>query len=59
MDPDPAILVINLKDANKIFFVLPKLLCFLRFEGSFTSLQVIISHKDKTVGIKVILTIFA
>jgi hypothetical protein len=60
-DPDPAIFIIGLQDANKKQFFLTKFFCILLFEGIFTS-----SFKDKkskrshkTVEIKVFLTIFA
>jgi hypothetical protein len=59
-DPDPAILVIDLQEAYKklifkIFF------CLLLFEDTFTSFFKDKKSKrsHKTVGIKVILTIFA
>jgi hypothetical protein len=35
LDPDPAIFVIDLQDANKILFK-KKFLCLLRFEGTLT-----------------------
>jgi hypothetical protein len=35
-DPDPAIFVIDLQDANKKLFI-PKFFCLLLFEGTFTS----------------------
>jgi hypothetical protein len=60
MDPDPAIFVIDLQDANRKL-ILKKFFCLLLFEGTFTSF-----FKDKkskrsrkTVGIEVFLTIFA
>jgi hypothetical protein len=43
MDPDPAIFVINLQDANKKLFSA----CFL-FEGTFTSFCKIKSQKEVT-----------
>jgi hypothetical protein len=62
MDPDPAIFVIDLQEANKKIYFFTKFFCLLLFEGTFTSF-----FKDKktkrshhrTVGIKVFLTIFA
>jgi hypothetical protein len=36
-DPDPAIFVIDLQEANKILFFLMKFFCLLLFEGTFTS----------------------
>jgi hypothetical protein len=60
MDPDPAIFVIDLQDANnkKRF---RSFLCLFLFEGTFTSYfkdkKSTIGHKP--VGIKVLLTIFA
>jgi hypothetical protein len=60
MDPDPAIFVIDLQDANKKerqFF------CLLLFEGTFTCISFVNDKKSKrshkTVGIKDDLTIFA
>jgi hypothetical protein len=61
VDPDPAIFVIDLQDANKKQF-LKKLFCLLLFEGTFTSF-----FKDKkskrshkaVPGVRVFLTIFA
>jgi hypothetical protein len=41
MDPDPAIFLINLQDANKFF-------CFLLFEGALTSFSKIKSQKEVT-----------
>jgi hypothetical protein len=56
-DPDPVLFVTDLQEANKklMFFNL------LLFEGTFTSFSKIRSPKEvqKTVGIKVFLTIFA
>jgi hypothetical protein len=37
MDPDPAIFVTDLQDANKKQIKKKRLLCFLLFEGTFTS----------------------
>jgi hypothetical protein len=61
MDPDPAIYVIDLQDANKKLILNKKFFCILLFEGTFTAFL-----KDKkskrshrTVGIKVVITIFA
>ncbi len=36
-DPDPAIFVIDLQDANKILSLNKKCFCLLLFEGTFTS----------------------
>jgi hypothetical protein len=36
MDPDPAIFVIDLQDANKSTFFLKRFFCLLLFEGTFT-----------------------
>jgi hypothetical protein len=49
MDPDPAIFLIDLQDANKkqIFFIL-KFFCLLLFEGAFTSFSKIKSQKEVT-----------
>jgi hypothetical protein len=57
MDPDPAIFVIDLQDANKKQFFL-KLLCVLLFEGTFMSFfkDKKSTRSHKTVGIKVFLT---
>jgi hypothetical protein len=49
-DPDPAIFVIDLQDANKKL-IFSKFFCLFLFEGTFKS--------HKTVGIKVLLTNFA
>jgi hypothetical protein len=61
-DPDPAIFVVDLQDANKKLRYLLKVFCFLLFEGTFTSFifkdkKSKRSHK-KALGIKVFLTIF-
>ncbi len=60
-DPNPAVLIIDLQDANKKLIFWKKLFFALLFEGTFTSFfkdkKSKISHK--TVGIKVFLTIFA
>jgi hypothetical protein len=60
-DADPAIFVIDLKDANKKIIYNKKFFFFFLFESKFTSF-----FKDKkskrshrAVGIKVFLTIFA
>jgi hypothetical protein len=57
-DPDSAIFVIDLQDANK---KLIKLFCLLLFEGTFASFFKNKKSKrsHKTVGIKVFLTNFA
>jgi hypothetical protein len=55
MDPDPALFVIDLQDANRKLFKKKNLFLFL-FEGTFTSFQ---KEVTKAVGIKVFLTIFA
>jgi hypothetical protein len=59
-DPDPAIFVIDLQEAIKkqIFH---KIFCLLFFEGTLTSFFKDEKSKrsHKTVGIKVLLTIFA
>ncbi len=47
MDPDPAIFVIDLEDANKNYF-LYKFFCLLLFEGTFTSFSRIKSQKEVT-----------
>ena len=61
MDPDvdpPIFVVIDLQDANK---KLIKFFCLFLFEGTFTSFFKDKKSKrsNKTVGIKVFLTIFA
>jgi hypothetical protein len=60
MDPDPAIFVIDLQDANQKQ-IFKKFFCLLLFKGTFTSFSKIKKSKrsHKTVGIKVFLTIFA
>jgi hypothetical protein len=59
-DPDPAIFVIDLQDANKklIFF---QVFCLLLFRGTFPSFFKDKKSKrsHKAVGIKFFLTIFA
>jgi hypothetical protein len=64
MDPDPAIFVIDLQDANKkmenkIFSV--RFFCLLLFEYTFTAFfkDKMPKRSHKTVGIKVFLTILA
>jgi hypothetical protein len=61
-DPDPAIfvIVIDFQDANKKL-IKQKSFCLLPFEGTFTSFFYYEKSKrsQKTVGIKVFLTIFA
>jgi hypothetical protein len=59
-DPDPAIFVIDLQDANKKI-CLNKFFCLLLFEGTFTSFFKDKKSKriHKAVGIQVFLTIFA
>jgi hypothetical protein len=59
-DPDPAVFVIDLQEANnKLIFI--KFFCLLLFEGTFTSFFKDKKSKrsHKTGGIKVFLTIFA
>ncbi len=60
-DPDHAIFVFDLQDANKKLFFFSTFFCLLLFEGTFTSL--FLDKKSwrshKTVWIKVFLTIFA
>jgi hypothetical protein len=60
MDPDPAIFFIDLQDTNKKLFK-KKFFCLLLFDGTFTSFFKDKKSKlsQKTVGIKVLLTIFA
>jgi hypothetical protein len=62
LDPDPAIFVINLQDANKTLIKKKVfLLSTVLFEGTFTSVFKDNKSKrsHKTVGIKVSLTSFA
>jgi hypothetical protein len=47
-DPDPAIFLIDLQDANKILICLFKFFCLLLFEGAFTSFSKIKSQKAVT-----------
>jgi hypothetical protein len=56
MDPDPAIVVIDLEDDNKKFIFKKKVFCLLLFEGTFSSFSKIKSQK--AVGIKVFLPNF-
>jgi hypothetical protein len=58
---DPPIFVIDLQGANKKQIWLKKFFCLLLFEGAFTSFFKDKKSKrsNKTVGIKVFLTIFA
>ena len=60
LDPDHAIFVIDLQDANKNQLK-KKIFCLLLFEGTFTSFFKIKSQKrsQKTAEFKVFLTIFA
>jgi hypothetical protein len=37
MDPDPAIFIIDLQDANKKLIYLKKFFCLFLFEGTFTT----------------------
>jgi hypothetical protein len=61
-DPDPPIFVIDLQEANKKLIFLTKFFCLLLFEGTGTFTSFIKNKKskrsNKTVGIKVLLTIF-
>ena len=54
-DPDPDIFVIDLQDANKSYCNKKKFFFLLIFEGKDKKSK----RNDKTVGIKVFLTIFA
>jgi len=60
-DPDPAIFVSDLYDANKQQIFLKKFFYLLLFEGTFTSFFKDKKSKrsHKALGIKVFLTIFA
>jgi hypothetical protein len=60
MDPDPAVFVIDLQDANKKLSM-KKDFCVLLFGGTFTSFfkDKKSKRRHKSVGIKVFLTIFA
>jgi hypothetical protein len=60
MDPDPAIFVIDLQEANKnLFFV--QFFCILVFENTFKSFfkNKKFKRSRKTAGIKVFLSSFA
>ncbi len=59
-DPDPALFVTDLQDANKKLFF-SKFFCLLLFEGTFISFfkDKRSSGSHKTAGIMVFLTIFA
>jgi hypothetical protein len=61
MDPDPAIFIIDLPDADNKKLVKKKFFCLLLFEGTFTSFLKDKKSKrsHKTEGIKVFLTILA
>jgi hypothetical protein len=48
MDPDPAIFVIDLQDANKKFFFFLEVFMLFLFEGTFTSFFKIKSKKEVT-----------
>jgi hypothetical protein len=58
-DPDPAIFVIDLQDANKKLIIVKSFFCLLHFEGTFTSFfkDKMSKRNHKTVGIKVFLII--
>jgi hypothetical protein len=58
MDPDLAIFVLDLQDANKKLIFQKKFFCLLLFEGTLTSFFKDKKSKGshKTVGIKVFLT---
>jgi hypothetical protein len=60
LDPDPAIFVINLQNANKKL-IFKQFFCVLLFEGTFTSFFKDKKSKrsHKTVGINVCLSFFA
>jgi hypothetical protein len=60
-DPDPAIFLTDLQDANKKLIFYLKVFCLLLLEGAHTSFSKIKSQKrsHKAVGIKVFLFIFA
>jgi hypothetical protein len=47
-DPDPAVFLIDLQDANKKLICLFKSFCLLLFEGIFTSFSKIKSQKEVT-----------
>jgi hypothetical protein len=60
-DPDPAIFIIDLQDANKKIIEKRSFSCIILFEGTFTSFCKDKKSKrsHKTVEIKVFPTIFA
>ncbi len=64
-DPDPAIFVIALQEANKKLLLKKKFCCLLLFEGTVPHIYFIFlkdkksKRSHKTVGIKVFLTIYA
>jgi hypothetical protein len=61
MDPDRAMFVIDLQDANKKLIFYPKFFCLFLFEDTYASFFKYKKSKGshKTVVIKVLLTIFA
>jgi hypothetical protein len=61
VDPDPDIFIVDLQEANKKLIFLIQFFCLLLFKGTFTSFYKDRKSKrsNKTVGIKVFLTIFA
>jgi hypothetical protein len=61
MDPDPAIFLVDLQDANKKLIYEEKKFLLITFEGTFTSFfkDKKFSRSQKTVGIQCFLTIFA
>jgi hypothetical protein len=61
LDPDPAIFVINLQDANEKLIFVKKFFCLLLFEGTCTSFFKDKKSKrsHKTAGIKVFLIFIA
>jgi hypothetical protein len=48
MDPDPAIFVIELQDANKKLIFFKKFFSLITFEGTCTSFSKIINQKEVT-----------
>ncbi len=60
LDPNPAIFVIDLEEANKKLIKNKKFFCLLLFEGTFTTLfkDKKLKRSHKTVGIMVFLTNF-
>ena len=60
-DPDPAIFVIDLQEANKNLIFLQSFSAYYFLKGTFTSFlkDKKFKRSHKTVGIKVFLTIFA